>query len=161
MYERQCQKPHLAFRQGRLKNNDNLHFSTEILKYPNHNPIFSTNHLEAISSYQSKGVIFVLLTNIRKFWERSFVWFTFGGTYTTTVYTVRTDLHISIEWLGKKASSWKADCTFFPSLVFCCWEDSSVWLSACECSVKPVRGTIKIPESSSTNRGLLKASCQV
>lgn len=36
------------------------YFSTEIIKYP----IFSTDHLETISSFQSKGVIFVPLTKI-------------------------------------------------------------------------------------------------
>lgn len=100
-------------------------FSTEIIKHPNHNPKFSTDHLETISSFQSKGVIFVPLNNnLGNFEKDHFFNLHSVGTLNIAVWAEHTDLHTDI------VSSWTADYTFFSSLMLCCWENGSVWLWA-------------------------------
>lgn len=123
MLEKKCWKLYPPSRQGRWKNNDKTHiFSTEIIKHPNHNPKLSTDHLETISPFQSKGVIFVPLNN--NFEKDHFFNLHSVGIMNIAVWAEHTDLHTDV------VSSSTADCTFFSSLVLCCWENGLVWLWA-------------------------------
>lgn len=105
MLEKKCWKPYPPSRQGRWKNNDNIYFSTEIIKCPNHNPIFSTDHLETIS-FHSKGVIFVPLYNdLGNFEKDHFLNLHSVGTYNIILCIVRANLHTNIQRLEKKQAT--------------------------------------------------------
>lgn len=131
-------------------------FSTEIIKHPNHNPKFSTDHLETISSFQSKGVIFVPLNNnLGNFEKDHFFNLHSVGTLNIAVWAEHTDLHTDI------VSSWTADCTFFPVSCFAVEKMARSGFGPMAWILKSIIGMREILESSSTNRGLLKASSQI
>lgn len=83
------------------------------------------------------------------------------GTYTTSVCSVHTNLHINIQWLQRKQAKLKSCLDSFPALMFCCWENCWVWLWAWQWSVKLIKATTKVLELSNTNRATPKASCQL